>query len=265
MNYKQLKEEILQLVQVMERLRGPNGCPWDKEQDYYSLKPYVLEEAYEVVEALQKKDLVGLKEELGDLLLQVVFQAQIARENQEFDLVDIIRGIRKKLIRRHPHVFGDMEIDNAEDVKVTWDKIKKEEKNKNKISILDDVKKDQPAAIQAYKLQEKAAGVGFDWEKTEDVIKKIEEELMEVKEAIREKDDSYVEEEIGDLIFAVINLARFYNVNPEMALLRTIEKFKKRFEYIEKSVEKNDTSFKQLSLMELDEFWEESKSKEKEE
>lgn len=263
MNMEDMKDELERLVKIMSTLRGPEGCPWDKKQDYYSLQPYVIEEAYEVVEALQEKDLNLLKEELGDLLLQVVFQAQIGREKGEFNLVDVIRGISDKLIRRHPHVFKDRKLETAQEVSHVWAEIKKEEKalegKGESTSILEGISRSQPALLQAYELQDKAAEVGFDWDDIVDVIKKVKEELSEVEEVITINDGAGMFEELGDLIFAVVNLARFKNVNPELALLKTNKKFQKRFSYIENEVARRGYDLEDLTLAELDRYWEESK------
>ncbi|ACL70862.1 nucleoside triphosphate pyrophosphohydrolase [Halothermothrix orenii] len=265
MEQERLAEEFIRLVKIMERLRGPDGCPWDKKQDYYTLKPYIIEEAYEVVEALQKDDLELLKEELGDLLLQVVFESQIGKEKGDFNLIDVIKIISEKLIRRHPHVFGDEKVNTVSGVKVNWEKIKKQEKEnkgREQTSILDDVSRSQPALNQAYDIQKKAAEVGFDWDNISDVVRKIEEELAEVKEVIKTNEHKEIEEELGDLIFAVVNLCRFYRINPEVALLRTILKFRDRFKYIEKRVSEEGTLLTDKTLEELDSYWEESKTME---
>src|SRR6056297_896607 len=185
MENKKFDSEFDKLLYIMEQLRGPEGCPWDKKQDFYSLKPYIIEEAYEVVEALEEKNMDSLKEELGDLLLQVVFQAQIGKENDIFDIDDIIRAISNKLIRRHPHVFGEKKLDTSQEVKKMWEEIKSQERNnKSKGSLLDNISKVQPALNQAYEVQLKAAEVGFDWDNIEDVIKKIDEEILELKEVL---------------------------------------------------------------------------------
>jgi len=262
MKSEEFKSEFEKLLYIMEKLRGPDGCPWDKKQDLYSLKPYIIEEAYEVVEALEKDDMGLLKEELGDLLLQVIFQSQIGKEKELFDINDVIKGIVAKLIRRHPHVFGEEKIETASEVKKTWEEIKKKERiNKKESSILDGVSKVQPSLNQAFEIQQKAAEVGFDWKEIDDVILKIEEEIEELKEVVHNKEKDRIEDELGDLLFAVVNLSRFKNINPEIALLRTINKFKKRFDYIEDMVEKNNEDIKQLSLEELDNYWNEAKEK----
>ncbi|ADQ15408.1 nucleoside triphosphate pyrophosphohydrolase [Halanaerobium hydrogeniformans] len=262
--------ELDKLIEVMALLRGPDGCPWDKKQDYYSIKENIIEEAYEVVEALEKKDIKAFKEELGDLLLQVIFEAQMAYEEGDFDLGDVSKTLREKLIRRHPHVFEEVEVSGSEEVLHNWEEIKKEEKKDITKSLMDNSSQGQSALNQAYEVQKIAAKVGFDWDNLEPVIKKIEEELNESKEIIyaeKNKQKSLeskqkLESEIGDLLFAVVNLARFEKINPELALLKTVLKFKTRFKYIEESVEANNLSFDNYSLNELDEFWQEAKEKE---
>lgn len=195
------------LVKIMHELR--QKCPWDRKQTRESLKPYLIEEAYEVLDAIEKGDVEKLKEELGDLLLQVVFHAEIAKERNEFDIYDVIEFLCNKLIYRHPHVFGDVKVMDAEEVLRNWEKLKKQEKNYES-SVLDGVPDQLPALIQAYRLQEKASKVGFDWENREDVEKKVEEEWQELLEAIRERDKKAIEEELGDVLFAIANLSRFF-------------------------------------------------------
>lgn len=250
-------EEFERLVSIMEELRGENGCPWDKRQTFETLLSYILEEAYEVVDAVKKGDYSSLKEELGDLLLQVVFQAQIAKENGLFDIRDVIKGINEKLIRRHPHVFGNENFKDSDEVLLNWEKMKKEEKKKE--SILDGVPLHIPALLRAYELQERARRVGFDWDKTEDVMKKIEEEWMEFKEAYSKMDVKKMEEELGDLLFAIVNLARFIGVNPEVALHNINEKFKRRFLYIEEKARERNKPLSSFSLEEMESWWEEAK------
>jgi tetrapyrrole methylase family protein / MazG family protein len=265
MDIVKLKDELERLVRIMEVLRGPDGCPWDRKQDYYSLQPYIIEEAYEVVEALLKKDLRLLKEELGDLLLQVIFQSQIARERGDFDLTEVFKTISDKLIRRHPHVFQDKEINSVAEVKATWEAIKREEKvnlgQEIPASIMDNLSRRQPALIQAYEIQARAAEVGFDWDNAGDIINKIEEELSEVKEAVDKNNREEIKGESGDLLFAVVNLIRFYNLNPELTLFQTVLKFKKRFQYIESRVRDKGDNLNDLTLKELDLYWEESKTR----
>ena len=275
---KSILEELDKLIEVMSVLRGPNGCPWDKKQDYHSIKENIIEEAYEVVEALERNDIEAFKEELGDLLLQVVFESQMAYEKGDFDLADVAEVLREKLIRRHPHVFSDVEVKGSEEVLRNWEQIKEEEKDgKNQInSLLDKFNQGQSALNQAYDIQRIAAEVGFDWDNLEPVLNKIEEEFGECKEIIGANPDNTLlkdgnleaaeqrklEVEIGDLLFAVVNLARFQNINPELALLKTILKFKNRFKFIEKSIDNQNAEFEDYNLEELDEFWNQAKSQE---
>ncbi|MFP4021327.1 MAG: nucleoside triphosphate pyrophosphohydrolase [Halanaerobium sp.] len=277
-NKKEILSELDKLIEVMAILRGPDGCPWDKKQDYYSIKENIIEEAYEVVEALEKNDINAFKEELGDLLLQVVFESQIAYEKGDFDLADVAKVLREKLIRRHPHVFADLEVDGSEEVLRNWEQIKQEEKNgKNQLaSLLDKFNQGQSALNQAYEIQKIAAEVGFDWNNLEPVLDKIEEEFGECKEivganpdntifaeeSLNDKKQDELETEIGDLLFAVVNFARFNNINPELALLKTILKFKNRFKFIEESIRNENAEFKDYNLEQLDEFWNQAKSKE---
>ncbi len=260
MNKKDLELELWRLVDIMEKLRSPEGCPWDKEQTLDSLKPYIVEETYEVIEALQKKDMVLLKEELGDVLLQIVFQAQVAREEGNFTLIDIFKGINDKLIRRHPHVFSNLEAATPEEVSLLWNQVKKSEKgNLIEESLLDNLSTSQPSLNQAVEVQEKAAEVGFDWDNIRDVLEKVREEIDEVEEAIASDNKEEAALEIGDLLFSVVNLARFIDTNPEIALFTTILKFKDRFKHIEKSVKMNGNKLEDMSLEELDNYWEEAK------
>ncbi len=253
-------KEFERLVSIMEKLRGENGCPWDRKQTLDSLVSYLLEETYEVVDAIRRRDYASLKEELGDLLLQVVFQAQIAKEKGLFDIEDVIKGINEKLIRRHPHVFGDKRFKDSDEVLLNWETMKKEEKKK--ASILDGVPSHLPALLRAFELQERARRVGFDWDKTEEVMKKIEEEWKEFKEAYSKGDRDKMEEELGDLLFAIVNLARFIGVNPEIALHSINEKFRRRFLYIENKAREKNRPLSSFSLEEMENWWEEAKKKE---
>ncbi|MFP4016567.1 MAG: nucleoside triphosphate pyrophosphohydrolase [Halanaerobiales bacterium] len=264
MDKKNLEYELTRLVDIMEKLRGPDGCPWDKKQTLDSLKPYIVEETYEVVEALQKNDMELLKEELGDVLLQIVFQAQVAREDEIFDLVDVFRGISDKLIRRHPHVFSDRDAATPEDVSLLWKEIKKSEKelkgkDSREVSLLENLATCQPALNQAVEVQKKAAEVGFDWDNIQDVLNKVKEEIEEVEEAINNNNFGEASLEIGDLLFAVVNLSRFVDTNPEIALLGTILKFKNRFQYIERAVKSEGNILEDMTLEEMDHYWEEAK------
>jgi len=256
--------EFSHLVDIMEKLRSPEGCPWDKEQSLDSLQKYLVEETYEVVEAYQKNDMDLLREELGDVLLQIVFQSQVAKEEGLFKLEDVIRGISDKLIRRHPHVFSDRQADTPAEVSVLWKEVKKKEKGENlkTISILNKFSRSQPALKQAAEIQKLAAEVGFDWENTNDVVLKIKEELSELEEAIENGDQESASLELGDLFFAVVNLSRFICTDPELALLRTNLKFQERFRFIEESVRKEGKKIDEMSLKELDYYWEKAKKNE---
>jgi len=253
------------LVEVMKRLHAPGGCPWDREQTHESLKPYLLEETYEALEAIDSGSDSRLAEELGDVLMQVVFHAEIADREGRFTIDDVVQGIVDKLIRRHPHVFGDVTVDGSEEVLRNWEEIKRSEKRGNKDggSVLDGLPKDLPALIKARRIQEKVSRVGFDWERTEEVMLKVDEELAELKEANHAQDMSAIEEELGDLLFAVANLARFVSLCPEDALRRTIDKFQRRFQYIERELPKRGMKLGEASLEEMDKLWEEVKKEEK--
>src|ERR671929_2227914 len=203
-----MKRSFDELVQLMTKLRGPDGCPWDRKQTLPSLKPFIIEESYEVVDAIDRDDRLGLCEELGDFLLQAVFIAEVTREEGSFDIYDAVTAIYEKLVRRHPHVFGDVEARDAEQVLVNWEKLKNEERKAENKSVLAGVPQSLPALLRASRLTEKAARIGFDWRRTEDVFEKIEEEIAEVHEAIESGDARNVHEEIGDLLFTVANIAR---------------------------------------------------------
>ena len=256
---KNPSNNIAKLTDIMIKLRSHNGCPWDREQTHQSLKPFLIEEAYEVAEAIDSESIGSVCEELGDVLLQIVFHAQIGKENGEFELDDVIDGICEKMIRRHPHVFaGYTEIDTEEVLK-NWDEIKRNEKTQVKKSLLDGIPKDFPALMKAYKMQNKAAKVGFDWENIQDATKKIFEETDELMEALKSKNEDNAAEEVGDLLFAVVNVARFASVEPETALLKATDKFYRRFRYIEKIAEERGLSLEAMSLDEMDGLWEEAK------
>ncbi len=244
------------LVEIMARLR--KECPWDRKQTRESLRPYLIEEAYEVLEAIDENDPEKLKEELGDLLLQVVFHAEIAREKGEFDINDVIDFLCNKLIYRHPHVFGDVKVKDAEEVLENWEKLKKKEKN-HKDSVLSGVPRELPALLQAFRLQEKASKVGFDWDNVDGVIDKMKEELSELIEAVNSGDREKIEHEMGDLLFAVANLGRFVGVDPENALRKCNARFKERFQYIEKKLSEEGKSPSDVSLEYMDKLWEEAK------
>ncbi|MFC1551809.1 nucleoside triphosphate pyrophosphohydrolase [Candidatus Latescibacterota bacterium] len=250
-----------ELVEVMRTLHSPGGCPWDSEQTHESLKPYLIEEAYEVIEAIDSGSDEHLAEELGDVMLQVVFHSQIASSEGRFTIDDVIGGIISKLKRRHPHVYGDTAVKNSGDVVKNWEEIKRKETREKKSggSVLDGLPEMLPALIKARRIQEKVSRVGFDWEQSEDVMLKIDEELAELKEAGKLQDRSAIEEEIGDLLFSVANYARFISLCPEDALRKTIDKFQKRFRYIERELPKRGKKLGEASLEEMDELWEEIK------
>ena len=257
-------EEFERLVDIMRRLRAPDGCPWDREQTHETLKPYLIEEAYEVLDAIEAGDDRALAEELGDVLLQVVFHAQVASEDDRFGVNDVAKAIADKLVRRHPHVFGDVEADTPEKAPKNWDAIKKEEKAEKGEAdkgLLDDVPRHLPALLRAENLQRKAARVGFDWEKLEEVTAKAREEVTEFIETIEQKEsESRVIEELGDLLFSIVNVARFIGISPEEALSRTNRKFVTRFRYIESKLAASGSSPAEASLEQMDLFWEEAKS-----
>jgi len=249
----------------MERLRGEGGCPWDRKQSFETLRTYIVEEAYELVDAITEGAPEHIKEECGDLLLQIVFVSTLAKEKRYFDVDDVIRNLCDKLIRRHPHVFADESAEDSDEVLRNWERIKLEEKatdkikspEKNKNSILSGVPSGLPALLKAYRIQEKAAHVGFDWQKedTAPIYEKIQEEIMEVKCAEESKDPRLVEEEMGDLLFASVNLARHLGVNPDVALGRANVKFMTRFSEIERLVAESNRNWTDFSLDDLDNMW----------
>ena len=256
-------EKFAELVDIMARLRGENGCPWDREQTSESIKPYLVEETYEVLEAIDEQDPVKLKEELGDLMLQIVFHAQMAEEAGAFSIGGVLAAINDKLVRRHPHVFGDVKAETAHEVLVNWEQIKQTERRQatGQASLLDGVPREMPALLRAHRLQEKASRVGFDWKEAQEVFRKVEEELGELRAAMQGQAADRVEAELGDLLFALVNLSRFLAVNPEEALRKTIARFIARFRYIEEELARRGRSLKQASLEEMDALWTEAKAK----
>ena len=257
--------EITPLLAIMARLRDPNGgCPWDVEQNFATIAPYTIEEAYEVAEAIAKGDMHELRDELGDLLLQVVFHAQMASEAGSFTFDDVIKSISEKMIRRHPHVFADAEIKTAEAQTENWEVIKAaERKSKKRERVLDDVPTALPALMRAQKLQARAARVGFDWPEVSGVIAKIREELMEVEQAMIAEDKAAVADELGDLLFAVTNLARFNSHDAETCLRGTNEKFTRRFNHVEDGLKAQGKAFADASLNDMGVLWDEAKAKER--
>jgi len=243
------------LLEIMRELR--KGCPWDAKQTHDSLKPYLLEEAYEVLETIDHKDYKLMAKELGDLLLQIIFHSQLAAEQGHFTLDDVVNNISTKLVDRHPHVFGDQTADTAEEVQSNWEHSKL--KSENRHSILEGIPKTMPALLSAQRLQEKAAAVGFEWETIQPVFDKVEEEWSEFKEVYQERDHDKMKQEFGDILFAMVNLGRFLDINTEDVLRLTNDKFTRRFQYIEKHYKHDPQAMKEASLEELDQYWEEAK------
>ena len=242
------------LLDIMDELR--EQCPWDKKQTFQSLRQLTIEETYELGDAILDNDLEEVKKELGDLLLHIVFYARIGSETRDFDIADVANAICEKLISRHPHIYGDITVANEEEVKQNWEKLKLKEGKK---SVLEGVPKSLPALVKASRIQEKAAGVGFDWDRPGDVWEKLLEELSEFREALQTNDPEATEAEFGDLLFSMINYARFFNINPENALERTNKKFIKRFNYLESKAEQMGKALKKMSLAEMEVFWQEAK------
>ena len=244
-----------ELMEVMRTLR--KECPWDKEQTHDSIKAATLEETHEVIEAIDEKNYNELKGELGDLLLHIVFHSVIAEDNKTFNINEVIDSIKEKLVRRHPHVFGDTKVENNNDIMRNWETIKLSE---GRDSVLEGVPKNLPGLHRAFRLQEKASKVGFDWEKKEDVWKKVIEEIEEMHEQENAGNKEELEKEIGDVFFSLVNYARFIGINPENALRNTNEKFIKRFQYVEKKIKESGRQITDSNLKEMDKFWEESKT-----
>ncbi|HJT90065.1 MAG TPA: nucleoside triphosphate pyrophosphohydrolase [Bryobacteraceae bacterium] len=255
-------EKFQKLVELMARLRAPGGCPWDREQTFDTIKPYTLEETYEVLDAIDRRDWAEVAEELGDLLLQVVFYAQMAQEQNLFRVEDALDAINQKLVRRHPHVFGDWSAQSAEDVKRIWGEIKtaeKKAKGKQETSLLASVPRAMPALVEAQQIASRAAGVGFDWATAEQVIEKLHEELAELDQARRNASQPELLDEIGDLLFVLVNLARFVKVDPEQALRGTNAKFRARFGYIEQKLAERGKKLQDATLDEMEALWQEAK------
>ena len=243
----------------MARLRAPGGCPWDREQNFDTIKPYLLEEAYEVMDAIDARDFKGLAEELGDLLLQPVFFAQMASEEGRFDIADSLTAINEKLIRRHPHVFAAGDAKTADDVKKRWDEIKAEEKPERPKGLLANVPRSLPALVEASQIASRAAGAGFDWPDIDQVFDKLREELAELDAARARASLKEIEGEIGDILFVVVNLARFLKVDPEQALRATNAKFRTRFAHVEQGLQQAGKTLQQASLDEMEQLWQEAK------
>ena len=255
-------DHFQQIMTIMRRLRAPGGCPWDAEQTHESLKRYLLEESYEVLEAIDNSSDELLKEELGDLLLQPVFHAAIAEERGAFTMDDVLSTLADKLIRRHPHVFGDQEIKDSEAQIANWEKIKKAEKGDERRSALSGIPPHLPALMKAQKITEKASRVGFDWEHVDQVMAKVIEELHEFEEAMEQGRQDRMEAELGDLLFAIVNLGRFLSLDPEEALRKTIARFQNRFSHIEDRLHATGRHLQDASLDEMEALWIEAKAKE---
>ena len=253
---------LSKLIKITETLMGDDGCPWDKVQTRESLKPYLIEETYEVLEALDTNDPEKIKDELGDLLYQILFHSKISSLKGEFDFRDVIDNLSEKMVRRHPHVFKGGKLNTPDQVIGQWEEIKKKENNKaNQKSILDSIPINLPSLIKAQKLQKKAAKEGFDWDQINDVFDKLDEEISEFKEAVLKKKSIDIQNEIGDILFVITNIAKFHKIDAEEALRSTNNKFIKRFQYIEQKLEGKGKTLKDSSLEEMERYWQEAKSK----
>ena len=255
-------DKFQRLIEIMARLRAPDGCPWDREQTLDSIKPYTLEETYEVLDAIDRRDWNELSEELGDFMLQAVFYAQMAAEEGLFAVGDALDAINRKLIRRHPHVFGEQSAETPGDVKRIWGQVKAEEKKdkgREQDGLLAAVPRALPALVEAQQISSRAAGAGFDWENAEQVLDKLHEELGEFHEARRRASQPELEDELGDLLFVLVNLVRFVKVDPEQALRRTNAKFRRRFEYIERKLAERGRKLEDSNIGEMEALWQEAK------
>lgn len=257
-------EALERLLGIIRKLRGPDGCPWDREQTLESLKAGLIEEAYEVIDAIESGDCSNLEEELGDLLLQIVFQSQICEENGHFEFSDVATAIADKLERRHPHVFGEVKVSGSGEVLKNWDAIKKAEKQESgrPASIVSGIPSHLPALQKAHQVQKRAARAGFDWKHIDDVMDKLHEEIEEVKEAINRNHEEDIRDELGDLLFSVVNVSRFLGHNPEELLNHNIKKFMRRFQAVEEKVHASGREFNEFTSDELDTFWDEAKAEE---
>jgi tetrapyrrole methylase family protein/MazG family protein len=251
-----------QLVELMSTLRGPDGCPWDRKQTAESLKPFLVEECYEVIDAIEDGAPDKVRDELGDLLFQIVFHARLAEEAGRFTIHDVITAIREKMIRRHPHVFGSEAASTPDEVAANWEEIKRREKGyEDRRSILEGVPKELPSLLRAHRLQERAARVGFDWAHLNEALPKLDEEITEFKESLKTADAGKIEEELGDVFFMLVNISRFLGVNPEEALRKTISKFIHRFRHIEEHAEQAGRSLNDMTLDEMETLWQDAKNK----
>lgn len=257
---EKVRDEFAALVETVARLRAPGGCPWDREQTHDSLKKFAVEETYEVLEAIESGDPSKLEDELGDLLLQVLLHAQISSETSGFDIADVCARIREKLQRRHPHVFADTQVSGVDDVLHNWEQIKRAEPgNEDRTSVLDGVPKSLPALMRAAKLSKRAARTGFDWPEVTAIFEKMREEAGELEEAIAKGDRAEIQSEIGDLLFTVVNIARFQDIDPEEALREMLERFSSRFGRIEEEAAKKGRNMRDMTLAEMDAIWDQAK------
>ncbi len=256
--YDKTKAPLYQLAEIGEILRCPTGCPWDREQTHESMKSSLIEEAYEMYEAIESGDLANLQEEMGDLLYQIYAHAQIEAELGNFSIDDVALGITNKLVNRHPHVFGEDSVKDSAQVLRNWEAIKKKEKAERK-SIMDGIPGHLPALLKAFRMQEKAHRVGFDWEKPEDAMSKLDEELNELKEAVKEKDQEHIKEEAGDILFSIVNVLRLMKIDPEDALQVSAEKFRRRFGAMEEDCRQTGRAMESMTLHELDALWQKVK------
>jgi len=253
-------ESFDKLVEIVKKLRSPDGCPWDREQTHKSLLPYLFEESNEVADTIIREDANHLKEELGDLLLQVLIHSEIENENNFFTIDNVIEALSQKLIRRHPHVFGEKTANNSDEVLTIWDEVKKDEKkDKQSEHILDKVPYTYSPLLRCYKLQKEAAKVGFDWEDYRGPLQKLDEEIGELKEAISSKDIDNIEHEIGDIFYALVNIGKFLGIRGDVALTKANNRFKRRFDIVEDMVKNDGKSFEDYGLEELDDFWNRAK------
>lgn len=255
----QKKATLEDLVELMATLRSEQGCPWDRKQTKDTIKPYIIEETYEVVEAVDERSPEKIREELGDLLFEIVFYAQLLKEEDGIDIYDIIETVHTKMIRRHPHVFGEVKVNNAEEVLVNWELIKKEEKKAERKSVLDGVPKHLPSLLRAHRIQSKASHVGFEWENFHQVLEKLDEEFSELRQAYKHENLEEIEDEFGDLLFVLVSIARFLHVNPDDALRKAITKFTDRFTQIERAMQTMNKDWKDLSGEEMDALWQQAK------
>ena len=259
---KETLNSLSKLIKITDTLMGDDGCPWDKVQTRESLKPYLVEETYEVLDALDTNDPEKIKDELGDLLYQILFHSKISSLKGEFDFQDVISNLSEKMVRRHPHVFKEGKLNTPDQVVKQWEEIKKTEKGQgNPKSILDNIPKNLPSLLKAQKLQKKAAKEGFDWTQIDDVFNKLDEEVAEFKEAVLKKSSTEMQSEIGDIFFVITNIAKFYKIDAEEALRSTNNKFIKRFQYIEQKLEEKGKALKDSSIEEMERYWQEAKKK----